>query len=93
MLLLRNPVFPPGLANLKRNPGTGLIHLKFIVIFKQVQSAVELSYRTGSWSRSESAGTNSTVKSSSIRSIGHQMMVPYTGGNGQGEGGYTGDRY
>ena len=61
------PVFPSGLANLKRNPGenfvVGLIPLKSIVIFKQAQITAELSFRADSWSRSESAGINSTVRS------------------------------
>ena len=57
------PVFPPKLANLKRNPGVCLITLKFIVIFKQTQRAVELSNRTDSRSRLESDGINSTVRS------------------------------
>ena len=57
------PVFPPGLPNLKRNPGVGSIPLKSIVIFKQPQRAFELSNRTGSWSRLESAGTKSNVRS------------------------------
>ena len=60
-------VFPPVLVNLKRNPGenpgVGSIPLKSIVIFKKAQRAVELSIRTGSRSRSESAGINSTVRS------------------------------
>ena len=54
-------------ANLKRNPyenpGVDSIPLKSIVIFKQAQIIVELSHRAGSRSRSESAGTNSTVRS------------------------------
>ena len=55
-------MFPPGLANLKRNLGMGSIPLKSIVIFIQAQRAVELS-TTGSRCRSESAGTDSTVRS------------------------------
>ena len=61
------PVFPSGLANLKRNPGenpgVNSIPLKSIVTFKQAQSSVELSFWAGSRSRSESAGTNSTIRS------------------------------
>ena len=61
------PVFLLRLSNLKRNPdekpGLGSIPLKSIVIFKQAQRAVELSNRTGSRSRSESAGIKSTVRS------------------------------
>ena len=57
------PVSPPGRANLKRNPGVGSIPLKSIVIFKQAQRAVELPFRADSRSKSESAGTNNTVRS------------------------------
>ena len=61
------PMFPSKLANLRRNPGEnpglGSIPLKFIVIFKQAQRAVELSNKAGSRSRPESTGTNSTIRS------------------------------
>ena len=59
-------VFLSGLAKLKRNPGENLgmclIPLKSIMIFKQVKRTVELSIRTGSQCRSESASMNSTVR-------------------------------
>ena len=77
------PVFPLVLANLKRNPGenpgVGSIPLKSIVIFKQAQRAVELSIRTGSRSRSESAGINSTVRSYLHPVNRTPTDFPYTG--------------
>ena len=57
-------MFPPGLANLKRNPdenpGVDLIPLKSVVFFKQTRRAVQLPIWAGSRSRSESDGINMT---------------------------------
>ena len=70
--------FLVGLANLKRNPDISSISFKSIVTFKQAQRDVEL-YMTGSRSRSESAGTNSTVRSYLYSVNRTWLMIPYTG--------------
>ena len=58
------PVFPPGQANLKQspgeNPGVGSIPLQSIVTSNKPKSCWTVD-GTGSKSRSESAGANSTV--------------------------------
>ena len=72
------PVFSSGLANMKRKIGVGSIPLKSIVFFKQAQRAVGLS-RTGSRSRSESAGTNSIVRSFLYLLIGSPIDDPIYG--------------
>ena len=83
-------MFPPGLENLNRNPGeshgVGSIPLKSIVIFKRVQRTAEMSFRTGSRSRSESTDEIALLKAAYIWSIGLRLMIPFTGENGQGEG-------
>ena len=65
------PVFPSVLANLKRNSGDILVWVQSLLvqcILKQAQKTVELS-KDNSGSRSEAT---------SIRSIGHRLMIPYT---------------
>ena len=64
------------------------------MIFKQTQRAVELSNRTGSRSRSESDGANSTVRNYLYPTNRTQIDDPiyWEGeGKGQGEGRYMGD--
>ena len=82
-------VFPPGQTNLKRNPGdnpgVGSIPFKSIVTFKQAQWDVELSIR-----QVLEAGQNQLVlialsEATCIQSIGHRLMIPYTGRDGQDE--------
>ena len=56
------PVFPLGLANLRRNPGVSSIPLKSTDL-QTSPNKCWIVYWKGSRSRSESAGINSTVRS------------------------------
>ena len=92
------PVLPSGLADLKQNlseyPCVGSILLNLYWFSKQIQRAVELSSRTGSWSRLESTGLNNTVRSYLYPVKGYRLMIPYSGeGMSIGEGKEIGDKY
>ena len=77
------PVFPLGQANLRRNPGenlgVGLIPLKSIVIFKQAQRAVELSSGQALEADQNQLVSIALSEATCIRSIGHRLMISYTG--------------
>ena len=62
-----------------KNPGMGSIPLKFILIFKQTQRAVELSIGQVLEAVQNQLVLIALPEATCILSIGHRLMIPYTG--------------